>query len=194
MKRRQKILILGLGGVGRYLAMQLANEGHAITVIESDAEALRSADVEIDARLIHGDAMTSSCWLEAAAPRMDCLIAVTNNDAVNVLASMIGDRFGIRRKIARVRSHGLWSNGAVLTPEELKIDLVIQPEELAAQEVAKLLKMRWGNSVIDPRRRGRCRSSALESARTRSWQTSRSGRSPSISRASNSVSSRSPAR
>ena len=80
---------------------------------------------------------------------MDDLIAVTNDDAVNILASLIADRFGIRRKIARVRSRGLWADDAVLSPDALKIDLVIQPEELAAQEVARLLKIRSGNIVID---------------------------------------------
>ncbi|MEM1247065.1 MAG: Trk system potassium transporter TrkA [Acidobacteriota bacterium] len=149
MKNRQNILILGLGGVGRYLTEQLVHEGHAITVIESDAEKIRTLEGEIDARLIQGDAMSTNCWLEADAPRMDYLIAVTNNDAVNVLASMIGDSFGIARKIARVRSRNLWGEGSPLTPDAMKIDLVIQPEELAAQEIAKLLTMRWGNSVID---------------------------------------------
>ncbi len=149
MKSNQRILILGLGGVGRYLATQLADEGHAITVIESSAKAIRRADGNLDVRLVQGDAMSNSCWIEAAAAGMDYLIAVTDDDAVNVLAAMIADRFGVRRKIARVRSRGLWSDGAVLTPDDLRIDLVIQPEELAAQEVAKLLTMRWGNSVID---------------------------------------------
>ena len=112
MKTSQKILILGLGGVGRYLATQLANEGHSITVIESTHDAIRRAEGEIDARLIEGDAMSNSCWLEARARGMDYLIAVTDDDAVNILASRIADRFGIKRKIARVRSRGLWTEGA----------------------------------------------------------------------------------
>jgi trk system potassium uptake protein TrkA len=149
MKTSQKIMILGLGGVGRYLAIQLANEGHSITVIESDPEAIRRSEGEIDGRLIEGDAMNNSCWLEARASGMDYLIAVTDDDAVNILASMIGDRFGIPCKIARVRSRGLWSDGGVLAPEDLNIDFVIEPEELAAQEIVKLLKMRWGNSVFE---------------------------------------------
>ena len=44
MKTSQEILILGLGGVGRYLARQLTEAGHAITVIESDPDAIRRAE------------------------------------------------------------------------------------------------------------------------------------------------------
>ena len=149
MRSRQNILILGLGGVGRYLTVKLANEGHSITVIETDPEAIRDAEGEIDARLILGDAMSFSCWEEARARSMDYLIAVSDDDAVNILASLIADRLGIKCKIARVRSRELWTDGSVVTPEDLKIDLVIQPEELVAQEVARLLKMRWSNSVFE---------------------------------------------
>jgi trk system potassium uptake protein TrkA len=149
MRRGQNILILGLGGVGRYLAVKLANEGHSITVIETDPDAIRDAEGEIDGRLILGDAMSYSCWEEARARGMDYLIAVSDDDAVNILASLIADRMGIGCKIARVRSRELWTDGSVLTPEDLKIDLVIQPEELVAQEVARLLKMRWSNSVFE---------------------------------------------
>ena len=149
MSASQNILILGLGGVGRYLAAKLANEGHSVTVIESEPAAIRRAEGEIDARLIQGDAMSNSCWLEARAKGMDTLIAVSDDDAVNILAALIADRMGIKCKIARVRSRELWTDGAVLSPEDLKIDLVIQPEELVAQEVARLLKVRWGNSVFE---------------------------------------------
>jgi trk system potassium uptake protein TrkA len=149
MKTSKEILILGLGGVGRYLATKLANEGHSITVIESDPAAIRRAEGEIDARMILGDALSNSCWFEARARGMDYLIAVSDDDAVNILAALLADRLGIKCKIARVRSRGLWTDGAVLTPEDLKIDLVIQPEELVAQEVARLLKMQWSSGVIE---------------------------------------------
>ncbi len=40
----ENILILGLGGVGYYLAKRLAHEGYTITVIESDGKLVREAD------------------------------------------------------------------------------------------------------------------------------------------------------
>jgi trk system potassium uptake protein TrkA len=149
MKQSENILILGLGGVGYYLAKRLSHEGHAITVIEQDPEFIRRADGEIDARLIRGDAMSFSGWQEANASTKDYLIAVTDNDAVNIMGSMIADRWGIERKIARVRNLELWDPDAPLTARDLKIDLVIRPEELTAQEIARLLKLNAGNVVID---------------------------------------------
>lgn len=149
MQNNENILILGLGGVGFYLAKRLSHEGHAITAIEQSPELIRRADGEIDARLIRGDAMSFSTWAEAGANTMDYLIAVTDHDAVNIMGAQIAERCGVSRKIARVRSLGLWEKDALLTADDLKIDLVIRPEELTAREIARLLKIRAGNVVID---------------------------------------------
>ena len=148
-KKSANILLLGLGGVGYYLAKRLTHEGHALTAIESESELIKRADGEIDARLVWGDAMSFSSWEEAGAREMDYLIAVTDNDAVNILSSLLADRCGIPRKIARVRSLDVLKPDALLTAADLKVDLVIRPEELAASEIARLLKIRAGNVVID---------------------------------------------
>ncbi len=148
-KASEKILILGLGGVGYYLAKRLAHEGYAVTAIEKDAALINRADGEIDVRLYQGDAMSIASWKEVEAEQNDCLIAVTDNDAVNMLAAMIADRFGIQRKVARVRSREFDSPSAVLSSRELKIDMVIHPEELTAQEIVRLIKLRAGNDILD---------------------------------------------
>ena len=145
----ENILILGLGGVGTYLAKRLVHEGYAVTAIEPDSRLIRHTDGYLDARLIQGSAMSIDCWREANAESIDVLIAVTDNDAVNMLAAMIADRFGIPLKIARVRSMDFDGQDAVLNAHDLKIDLVIHPEELAAQEIVRLVKRTAGNEIID---------------------------------------------
>ena len=145
----ENILILGLGGVGFYLAKRLAYEGYAVTVIEQDSRKIQHAEGSIDARILKGNAMSIDCWKEANVQKVDYLIAVTDNDAVNILSSIIGDRFGVSRKIARVRSMELCTGTSVLNTEDLKIDLIIHPEELAAQEIVRLVKRTAGNEIID---------------------------------------------
>lgn len=145
----EQILILGLGGVGFYLAKRLIHEEYAITIIESDAKLVNQADGQIDARLITGNAMSIKCWQEADAGNMDYLIAVTNNDAVNMMASMIADRFGIKKKISRVRSLEFGNPDSLLTAKDLKLDLLIHPEELVSQEIVRLIKSKASNDIID---------------------------------------------
>jgi len=145
----ENILILGLGGVGFYLAKRLIHEEYAITVIEPDGKLVAQADGQIDARIIKGSAMDMQCWREANAEKMDYLIAVTDNDAVNMMAAMIADGLGIKRKIARVRSSDFGNSNSILTAEDLKLDLLIHPEELVAQEVVRLIQINSSNEIID---------------------------------------------
>ena len=148
-KKKESILILGLGGIGFYLAKWLTHEGYSITAIEADRDLVDLADGEVDARLIHADAMSFACWKSVQASRMDYVIAVTDNDAVNITACLIADKCGIKRKIARVRSLELWGKNPLLSADDLKINKVIRPDELCAQEIARQLDMRSGSVVVD---------------------------------------------
>ncbi len=145
----ESILILGLGTIGLYLAKRLVHEGYEVTVIEPNSDLISYADENFDARLITGSAMTIGCWQEANAKAMDFLIAVTDNDAVNMVSAIIADRFNIECKIARVRSLDFGHQNSVIKGEDLKIDLFIHPEELAAQEIVRLIKRTEGDEIID---------------------------------------------
>lgn len=122
-----------------HLAQRLVHEGYRVTVIESDSELLEEAAETLDARLICGNAMQLSSWREAHAQDMELMIAATNSDSTNMLSSLIADRFGIERKIIRARSIEL-VDGSILSPEDLKIDLMVHPEELVSQEIFRLVQ------------------------------------------------------
>jgi len=143
------ILLLGLGSMGYYLAKRLVHEGYIVTAIESNAGIIHQANENLDARLIRGNAMSIECWKEASAEKFDYLIAVTDNDAVNMMACSIGDRFGIPHKIARVRSMEFGEEDSILSAQDLKVDLIIHPEELASQEFLRVIKLSSGNDIID---------------------------------------------
>jgi len=145
----ESILILGLGGIGLYLAKRLVHEGYAVTVIETDPQLINRANESLDARLLAGSAMSIECWREANARDMDFMIAATDNDAVNMLSAQIADSFGIGQKIARVRSLEYGQEDSLLQAEDQKIDLFIHPEELAAQEIVRLIKRTSGDEIID---------------------------------------------
>ncbi len=120
-----------------------------VTAIEPEPADVRHADENLDIRVIKGGAMDIECWKEAAAEKMSSVIAVTDNDAINMMAAQIAEKFGIPNKIARVRSLQFGMKDSVLSSEDLKIDLLIHPEELVAQEIVRLIKLRNANEIID---------------------------------------------
>jgi trk system potassium uptake protein TrkA len=147
--QQENILILGLGGMGFYLAKRLQHEGYSVTAIEPDSKLVNYADSNLDARFIAGSALSIERWREANAEEMDYLIAVTNKDALNMMGARIADRFGIPQKICRVRSKEFGNEDSFLSAEDLTIDLFIHPEELVAKEIVRLIKRTAGNEIID---------------------------------------------
>lgn len=145
----KNILVIGLGGVGLHLTKRLVDDGYVVTVIESNSQLISSVNDKIDAKIIRGNAMELACWKQAKAETMDLLIAVTNEDSINMIASIIADRFGIPRKVARVRSPDYGYENSLLNKNDFKIDLVIHPEELVAQEIVRLIMRASANDVID---------------------------------------------
>jgi len=148
-KRKEKVLILGLGGVGFYLARRLQYEEYSVTAIEPDPERCQYGDESLDIRLIMGEAMDVECWREAGAESMTYVVCVTDNDAVNLMAARIAEEFAIPYKIVRVHSLQFGMPDSLLSAEDLNIDLLIHPEEMVAQEISRLIKLRHGNEVID---------------------------------------------
>jgi trk system potassium uptake protein TrkA len=147
--KQENILILGLGGMGFYLAKRLQHEGYSVTAIEPDSKLVNYADGNLDARFITGSALSIERWREANAEEMDCMIAVTNKDALNMMAARIADRFGIPQKICRLRNQEFGKEDSLLTAEDLMVDLFISPEELVSKEIVRLIKRTAGNEIID---------------------------------------------
>jgi trk system potassium uptake protein TrkA len=148
-REQENILILGLGGMGFYLAKRLQHEGYTVTAIEPDSKLVNYADSNLDARFIAGSALSIERWREADAEEMDYMIAVTNKDALNMMGARIADSFGIPQKICRLRNQEFGKEDSLLSAEDLKIDLFISPEELVAKEIVRLVKRTAGNEIID---------------------------------------------
>ena len=71
MKKSENILLLGLGGLGYYLAKRLTQDGHNVTAIERNHKLIAQAKEELDARLILGDINDNRTWEKAAPSEMD---------------------------------------------------------------------------------------------------------------------------
>lgn len=128
-----RIVIVGAGAVGSYLAEKLSYEGQDVVVIESDPERAAAAQSEIDCLVINGNGASSKTLKKAGLGDSDLLIAVSSSDAVNVLACAAGNQLKIPRKVARVEDPQLKAE-----VEALGVDLVIDPGEAAARELVQL--------------------------------------------------------
>ncbi len=135
-----QIAIIGMGEVGRHLASMLAAEGHDVTIIDSDAEALEAAGDKIDVRAVKGNGASFRTLREAEVHKADIVTAVTNDDAVNIVASLQARELGAQTVIARVDSHDYLPGREGAYHGLLGIDLVISTSILAAIQIHKLIR------------------------------------------------------
>jgi trk system potassium uptake protein TrkA len=133
------IIIVGCGKVGEALAEQLNEEGNNITVIDLVASKVNTIAARYDVMGITGNGATHATQQEAGIKRADLLIAVTGSDELNLLCCLIAKKAGNCQTIARVRSPQ-YSSEAPFLKDELGLAMVINPEQAAAAEIARVLR------------------------------------------------------
>lgn len=114
-----RIVIIGAGEVGFFLAKKLSFEKHNLVIIDDDAERCRKAQETLDVSVIQGDGSSQSVLREADLQSADMLIAASAVDEVNILACMMASKLGVKRKIARVMNPGYYDKSLILKPEDL---------------------------------------------------------------------------
>ncbi|MCB9799411.1 MAG: Trk system potassium transporter TrkA [Candidatus Omnitrophica bacterium] len=97
-----KIVILGIGETGYYLAQLLSQEKHDLILIEKDAKKVQYATEHLDVQIIHGDGANALVLEPLLDEKTDFFIAATDRDEVNILATLIARNFGTQRALVRV--------------------------------------------------------------------------------------------
>ncbi|HSJ29763.1 MAG TPA: Trk system potassium transporter TrkA [Acidimicrobiia bacterium] len=139
-----RIVIVGAGAVGSYLAERLSTEGQDVVVIEDDED--RAADLQerIDALVITGNGASPAVLQQAGVDKAELLIAVSNSDGANVLACHVAAELGVKRTVARVEDPDM--REALVG---LEVDFVIDPGEAAARELLALVHQSGVSEMVD---------------------------------------------
>jgi len=135
-----RILTLGGGTVGTWIADLLCRYRHSVTVVESDPIQTRRINEELDVRAITGSASQSSVLFQAGAMNADLCLAVTGNDEVNIVAASIAKAMGARRTIARMYAPVFRDLSTFDYPRHFGIDRFLSLEQLSATELARNIR------------------------------------------------------
>ena len=83
-----KIILVGGGKVGTALARQLSEEGHNVTVIDTNKARVEHISESYDVMGITGNGSSITTLSEAGIEEADVFIAVTGSDELNLLCCM----------------------------------------------------------------------------------------------------------
>ena len=145
-----KIIILGANKVGMSLAENLASEANDITVVDPDPELLRELKDHMDVGTAVGWPSHPDVLARAGAEDADMIIAVTENDEVNMIACQIAfSLFKTPKKICRLRSGSYIAAENLFNPEAIAVDVVISPEYLVSNYIARLIDLPGSLQVLD---------------------------------------------
>ena len=144
-----KIIIAGAGEVGFHLAKLLSYESQDITLIDTNKESLSYADNHLDIRVLKGDATSISVLQDANVENSDLVIGVTASETTNLTLCLLAKQLGSKKTIARISNTEFVDNKELIKFEELGIDELISPEELAATEIQLLLNQSAFNDTYE---------------------------------------------
>lgn len=134
-----KIVIVGAGKIGEILCRDLSTEGNDITLIEQDSKILDRILSVSDIMGIVGNGANREVLGDAGVHDADIFIAVTTNDEINLISSVMAKKMGAKYTIARVRNPE-YSEQMEFMRESLGIDIVLNPEAEAAEFICKNLE------------------------------------------------------
>jgi trk system potassium uptake protein len=146
-----RVLILGCGRVGSLLANRFSREGHAVVIIDKNADSFRRLDPQFDGEKIAGTGIDEDVLRKAGIESADAFVAVTNGDNTNAMVAQIAQRiFRVPRVIARVydpiraqtyQQHGLETLCTSIIGSGVLHDLLLGQPQKALDDYIKMSPM-----------------------------------------------------
>ncbi|HJP53853.1 MAG TPA: Trk system potassium transporter TrkA, partial [Rhodospirillales bacterium] len=141
----KRLLIFGGGNIGLFLAQEIENEHPWVIakIIESDAERAESIAGQLERTVVlNGDVLDEQILEEANIGATETVVAVTNDDETNILASLLAKRSGSRRAITLI-------NNMTYEPliTSLGIDVVVSPRIITTSSILQHVRRGRVHSV-----------------------------------------------
>jgi trk system potassium uptake protein TrkA len=130
-----RVVIAGGGNIGLFVAATLEARGSRakVKIVESTRDrAVAIAEQLKRTVVLHGNALDQDILREADVHEADTLVAVTNDDEVNILACVMAKRLGCRRTMALInnRSYPTFTRtlgiDATVNPRTVTVSRILQ--------------------------------------------------------------------
>ena len=141
-----KIVIIGLGTIGKTILKNLSGEGHTITIVDDDKRKIEDLIEKYDVLGVVGNGASMDIQNEAGVGDADLVIVLTQSDELNILACLVAKKVGAKNTIARVRNPDYRKQIAVMK-DDLGIAMVVNPEQETANEIFNIVNLPSVNQI-----------------------------------------------
>lgn len=140
-KHVERVMIIGGGNVGYYLAKELSKAKVATTLVEQDRNrAVKLAEMLDHVLIIHGDGTDVNILEEENIEQMDAFIGSTGYDEQNLLMALMAKQYGVGKTIAKVSRKNYTK-----IIDKLDIDAALNPVNITASNILKYVR---GGKVV----------------------------------------------
>lgn len=136
-----KIVVVGAGQVGFYIAQRLSSEDKEVLVIDKNPKVLEQIANHIDVQTLEGSGSSPKVLEEAGIKDADILLAVTDSDEINLVACTFANILapGIT-KVARIRNDE-YLEYREKWAADLSVSMVINPEVEVVRTIVRMMGM-----------------------------------------------------
>jgi trk system potassium uptake protein TrkA len=134
-----KIIIVGAGTVGYSLIEQLSSEGHNISLVEIDESKCRLIREKMDILVIGGTGSSPVVLEDAGVKEADMIIAVTDIDEVNILVCTLAYHYGVKKRVARIRSREYLNHKGTVDLSTLGVTRIIDLERVVVDNILQYI-------------------------------------------------------
>lgn len=135
-KQTKKVMILGGGKIGYYLAEKLTEANVNVTIIEKDRERCKYLIEKLNTALvIRGDGTDFNLLEEESLSEMDAFIGATGYDEQNILMCLMAKQANVNKVIAKI-SRPNYINAI----DKLDIDVAINPVNIITSDILKFIR------------------------------------------------------
>lgn len=145
-----RVIIVGAGEVGFNVARRLSGESKDVVVIDKNAKALSKVSDSLDVQTIQGSGSSPEILEEAGIREADILLAVTDKDEINLIATFLANRISSDIiKLARIRNDDYTKYSHMFTEGDLRIDTIINPDEEVVESILRVMSVPGAVEIND---------------------------------------------
>ncbi|HLA38410.1 MAG TPA: Trk system potassium transporter TrkA [Candidatus Glassbacteria bacterium] len=144
-----RAIIIGAGDVGFQLASRLSQQGEEIVVVDLDQDKVDRVEDHLDVIALLGSGVDFRILEKAGIANSDTLIAVSDDDEVNILACQLAQRYDVQQKLARVGAEYYYGESPLARDGVLGVDVMVNPEQACANEIQNLLNVAAATDVVE---------------------------------------------
>ncbi len=135
-----KIVIVGAGDVGSYLAQELSGRSEDVVIVDTSEKALERVEESTDVMTLRGNGTFRRTLSEIGMKDADLVVGVTSHDNTNLVIASLAGQMGAKRTVARIDAPEFFMTTGGIERNVLGTFAIVCASRLVSAELLRLVR------------------------------------------------------